>query len=363
MITSPQDERLTDFAVEIAAEQVAKTRHFVCAVPVSSGVCCSRSWLSLRSSLGVLSGQAGGCFFGSRCSVTVQLMATGLEMCDTDPRTGCTSTPQMWQSSRVPTEGLGSKRAPRRLTTFPIMEKREISLINTIKFETSVRESRSPERSCHCYGRPHARAGILTTSAPLDRVSHGTVAVGEPEEGLELDDPEMLVVTEVEHEIEATTASVHRSTRVTRSKCLPHAPNKDCHGSGVIDTWPATSWNHQTQDRRWQSVERIEARSGSAGKQYHSAVQAGHPDGSQDGPPPPRSTLQERRRFSGVTRSFFEIMKGTGRAAPTKPGEAPEENWARGFEIALVKMCGAGWRGAARDSREKLAEPKAVVHL
>ena len=58
------------------------------------------------------------------------------------------------------------------------------------------------------------------------------------------------------------------------------------------------------------------------------------------------------RRCSGVT---LEIMESAG-------SSSPDQTWRRSFENALVKMCGTGWRAAARDSREKLAEPKASVH-
>ena len=47
-----------------------------------------------------------------------------------------------------------------------------------------------------------------------------------------------------------------------------------------------------------------------------------------------------------------EIVKSTGSGSPDQNSRHTKKNWVRDFENVVVKICGTGWRAAARVSRE-----------
>ena len=51
-------------------------------------------------------------------------------------------------------------------------------------------------------------------------------------------------------------------------------------------------------------------------------------------------------------------MKNAGAGSSDQFWRHPKKNWLRGFENALVRICGLGWRDAARGSRGKWQNPR-----
>ena len=49
---------------------------------------------------------------------------------------------------------------------------------------------------------------------------------------------------------------------------------------------------------------------------------------------------------------WWELMKGAGATSSDHSWRHPRNNWVRGFEGALVRICGAGWKDLAIADRQ-----------